>query len=291
MSSSPVNSGHVQAELVADEAAVAPGGVVHVALRQTIAPGWHTYWRNPGDSGQATTLAWSLPYGWTAGDIVWAPPKKLPLPPLMDYGYEGGVLLPVALAVSKDAVAGQSVILKARADYLVCQQVCVPEGADLTITLPVAAAASPNPTWAGPITAALDAAPKPAGLTASVTPGTQLKLSITGPAVTGADVAGAYFFPYDSSDIDHAQAQTIERGARGLTLRLTPGVAFKGAKPPAQMAGVLSVGSKVYEVSATPGPPLAGASGLGAAGRRHRPGGSDRHPDRHRLPPFSVVLS
>jgi len=259
----PVNSGHVQVELVADQAQVAPGGVVHVALRQQIAPGWHTYWRNPGDSGQQTTLAWSLPYGWSAGDIIWAPPKKLPLPPLMDYGYEGQVLLPAALSVSKDASPGQSVTLKARADYLVCQQVCVPEGADLTITLPVAATATSDPTWASPIKAALDAAPKPAGLTASVTPGAVLKLSITGPAVTGVDVSGAYFFPYDSSDIDHAQAQTIERGPQGLTLSLTPGVAFKGATPPAQMAGVLQVAGKVYEVSATPGPPLAGASGLG----------------------------
>jgi len=260
----PVNSGHVQVELVADQAAVAPGGVVHVALRQQIAPSWHTYWRNPGDSGQATTLAWTLPKGWSAGDIVWAPPKKLPLPPLMDYGYEGGVLLPVAITAPKDAAVGQSVTLKARADYLVCQQVCVPEGADLSITLPVAGAATPDPAWAAPIKAALDAAPKPAGLTASVTPSTLLKLSITGPAVTGADVAGAYFFPYDSSDIDHAQAQTIERGPQGLTLSLAPGVAFKGAKPPAAMDGVLSVSGKFVEVHATPGPPLAGASGLGA---------------------------
>ena len=255
---------HVQAALVADETAVAPGGVVHVALRQVIEPGWHTYWRNPGDSGQATTLAWTLPTGWSAGDIIWAPPKKLPLPPLMDYGYEGEVLLPVALTAPKDAKIGQSVTLKARADYLVCQQVCVPEGADLTLTLPVAATAAPDPTWAAPIKAALDAAPKPAGLTAAFTPRTPLKLSITGPVVTGGDVSTAYFFPYDSSAIDHAQAQTIERGPNGLTLSLAPGLAFKGAKPPAQMAGVLAVGGKVYEVTATPGPPLAGASGLGA---------------------------
>ena len=257
---------HVQASLVADEAKVAPGGVVHVALRQVIEPTWHTYWRNPGDSGQPTTLAWTLPTGWSAGDIVWAPPKKLPLPPLMDYGYEGQVLLPVAIAIPKDATAGQSVTLKARADYLVCQQVCVPEGADLSITLPVATAATPDPAWAGPIKTALDAAPKPAGLTAAVTPGTLLKLSITGPAVTDADVSAAYFFPYDSSAIDHAQAQSIERGPKGLTLTLTPGVAFKGASPPAKMDGVLSVDGKVYEIHATPGPPLAGAAGLGAPG-------------------------
>jgi len=255
---------HVQATLVADETALAPGGVVHVALRQVIEPGWHTYWRNPGDSGQPTTLTWTLPAGWSAGDIIWAPPKKLPLPPLMDYGYEGEVLLPVAITAPKDAKVGQSITLKARADYLVCQQVCVPEGADLTLTLPVAASAAPDPAWAGPIQVALSMSPKPAGLTAAVTPGTPLKLSITGPAIAGADVSTAYFFPYDSSAIDHAQAQTVERGPNGLTLSLAPGVAFKG-KPPAQMAGVLALGGKVYEVTAPTGPPLAGASGLGAS--------------------------
>jgi thiol:disulfide interchange protein DsbD len=250
---------HVQASLVADQATVAPGGVVHVALRQVIAPGWHTYWRNPGDSGQPTTLAWTLPYGWTAGDIVWAPPKKLPLPPLMDYGYEGEVLLPVALAVSKDAVVGQAATLKVHAEYLVCEQVCVPEDADLTITLPVAATPTPDPVWSGPVQVALSMSPKPVGLKAAVTPGAPLKLSITGEALKGVNVAGAYFFPFDSSDIDHAQPQAVQQGPNGLTLSLTPGLAFKGAKPADHMDGVLSVGGKVYEVDAASGPPLAGA--------------------------------
>ena len=253
---------HVQASLVADEASVAPGGIVHVALRQVIEPGWHTYWRNPGDSGQPTTLAWTLPTGWSAGDIVWAPPKKLPLPPLMDYGYEGEVLLPVAITVPKDAAVGQSVTLKARADYLVCQQVCVPEGADLTLTLPVTAVATPDPAWSGPIQVALSMSPKPAGLKAAVTAGTPLKLSIVGDALKGVNAADAYFFPFDSSDIDHAQPQVVTQGPDGLTLALTPGLAFKGAKPASSMDGVLSVGGKLYEVDAVAGPPLAGAAAV-----------------------------
>jgi thiol:disulfide interchange protein len=227
-----------------------------------IEPGWHTYWRNPGDSGQPTTLAWTLPTGWSAGDIVWAPPKKLPLPPLMDYGYEGEVLLPVAITVPKDAAVGQSVTLKARADYLVCQQVCVPEGADLTLTLPVTAVATPDPAWSGPIQVALSMSPKPAGLKAAVTAGTPLKLSIVGDALKGVNAADAYFFPFDSSDIDHAQPQVVTQGPDGLTLALTPGLAFKGAKPASSMDGVLSVGGKLYEVDAVAGPPLAGAAAV-----------------------------
>src|SRR3954451_5867088 len=69
---------HVEAELIAEQATVAPGSTVMAALRLRIESGWHTYWRNPGDSGLPTTLAWTLPAGWQAGAIEWPAPKALP---------------------------------------------------------------------------------------------------------------------------------------------------------------------------------------------------------------------
>src|SRR4051812_5480615 len=82
---------HVQAELVAETQGIAPGQTIHVALRQQIEKGWHTYWRNSGDSGEATRIAWTLPAGWQAGGFTWPAPKRLPVGPLMNYGYEGEV--------------------------------------------------------------------------------------------------------------------------------------------------------------------------------------------------------
>ena len=79
----------VHARLVAEDKAVAPGGTVTVALEEKIAPGWHTYWKNPGDAGAPTEIQWTLPPGWKAGAIQWPRPKRLPVGPLMDYGYEG----------------------------------------------------------------------------------------------------------------------------------------------------------------------------------------------------------
>jgi thiol:disulfide interchange protein len=261
----PVNAGHLSAELVADSASIAPGGVIHLALRQSIEKDWHTYWRNPGDSGQATTLTWTLPAGWRAGEIVWPTPERLKIGPLMDYGYSGEVLLPLALTAPASARPGTRVSLKAQASFLVCKDVCVPEDATLTLDLPVAAGAPQvDPTWGSRIAGVLSAAPKPAGLAAAVTPAaTALKLSIVGPQLKGADVSAAYFFPYDATVIDHAQPQSIERGPNGLTLTLTPGFAFKSGKAPTVMSGVLSVGAKAYEIDAHVGPVLAGASGLG----------------------------
>ncbi|QUD85998.1 protein-disulfide reductase DsbD family protein [Phenylobacterium montanum] len=256
---------HVQAQLVADADGVRPGGQVHVALVQKIQSGWHTYWRNPGDSGQSTTIAWTLPAGWKTGDIVWPKPKQLRTGPLMDYGYEGEVILPQALTAPADAKPGQSVTLKAVAQYLVCKDVCVPEDANLTLTVPVVAAdGGPDPAWGGRIATTLAKAPKPGALTAVMTTSpTAIKLSITGEAVKGGDFPNAYFYPYDPAAIDHPQPQVIDRGPEGLTLTLAPGSGFKSGPAPTHLQGVIDLGARAYEIDAKPGPAQPAAAGLG----------------------------
>jgi thiol:disulfide interchange protein len=260
----PVRLGHLTAALVADRTAIAPGQTIHVALRQAIDDGWHTYWRNPGDSGEATTLDWTLPAGWRTGAIVWPAPQTLPTGPLMDYGYTGEVLLPVALTAPADARPGSLASVKAHASFLVCKDVCVPEDADVTLALPVVAGAAPtDPQWAPRIGATLANAPGPTGaLHAAVTlTGAELKLSVTGPPAVGAQAA--YFFPYDGEAIDPAAPQTLDRGPNGLTLTLTAGSAFKDGKAQGALAGVLAIGTRTVEIAAPEGQPLAGAGGLG----------------------------
>ncbi len=263
----PVRLGHLTAALVAERTAIAPGQTIHVALDQAIDDGWHTYWRNPGDSGEATTLDWTLPAGWRTGAIVWPPPQTLPTGPLMDYGYTGEVLLPVELTAPANAQPGSVATLKAHASFLVCKDVCVPEEADVTLALPVLAGAAPtDPQWGPRIAATLANAPRATALArmhAAVTPtGGQLELSVTGAPVAGAQTA--YFFPYDGEAIDPAAPQVIDRGPSGLTLTLAPGSAFKGGgKAPGALAGVLAIGPRTFEIAAPQGPPLAGAGGLG----------------------------
>ena len=98
----PVRTPHVEAELVAGSTAIEPGKPLTVALRLKMAPGWHTYWRNPGDSGLPTQLSWKLPAGYTAGAIQWPAPERLPAGPLMNFGYEGEVLLLTDIGVTAD---------------------------------------------------------------------------------------------------------------------------------------------------------------------------------------------
>jgi thiol:disulfide interchange protein DsbD len=261
----PVAAAHLTAELVARTQGAAPGTTLWVAVVQKIDKGWHTYWRNPGDAGEATSVAWTLPAGWRAGAIVWPPPRRLPVGPLMNYGYEGQVLLPTPIFVPRDAPVGRAVTLLAHAGFLVCAEVCVPTDARLALTLPVIAGRpAPDPRWGEAIDRTLATAPRPAGLTASFTQtGRALKIAIAGRPLAGLADAGAYFYPYDDKLIDHAAPQAIERGASGLTLTTVPGVAFAHGVAPASAAGVLAVGGRVWEVAAAPGPPPAGSFGLG----------------------------
>ena len=150
----PVASPHATTELVAATTSAAPGAPLQVAVVQTYEKGWHSYWRNPGDAGEATSIAWTLPAGWTAGPIQWPAPRRLPVGPIMNYGYEGGVVLPVTLQVPADAAARETVTLSAVVQFLVCADVCVPDQA--TVTLPVqvtAALGAADPAWSGRIAA------------------------------------------------------------------------------------------------------------------------------------------
>jgi thiol:disulfide interchange protein DsbD len=137
-----VRTDQVRAELVAHAPeGVFPGRPLWLGLKIDHQPHWHTYWKNPGDSGLPTTLQWSLPAGWVAGEIAWPTPKPLPVGPLMNFGYEETLLLPVPVEVPA-GFAGDAVDVKLRADWLVCKDVCIPEGGDFSLRLPARAATS-----------------------------------------------------------------------------------------------------------------------------------------------------
>lgn len=136
----PFKTEHVTAELVSEHGAVAPGGRVRIGLLLQHIPHWHSYWRNPGDSGLPTTLGWTLPAGSQVSEIAWPAPMRLPIGPLVNYGYEGELLLPVVFTAPPGAIPGTELKLQARADWLVCKDVCIPEGATLELRLPVVGA-------------------------------------------------------------------------------------------------------------------------------------------------------
>jgi thiol:disulfide interchange protein/DsbC/DsbD-like thiol-disulfide interchange protein len=137
-----VNTGQARVELLAHAPeGLTPGKSLQLGLKIEHQPHWHTYWKNPGDSGLPTTLAFDLPAGFSVGEIAWPTPKPLPVGPLVNFGYEGTLLLPVQVSVPAD-FQGDALDVKLRADWLICKDVCIPEGGDFRLSVPTRAATS-----------------------------------------------------------------------------------------------------------------------------------------------------
>ena len=130
----------VRAELVAHAPqGLAAGKPLWLGLKIEHKPHWHTYWKNPGDSGLPTTLTWGLPTGVKAGDIQWPTPVRLPIGPLMNYGFEGTLLLPVAVQLPA-GWQGEQLDVKLQAQWLVCKDVCIPEEGEFALSIPAQSA-------------------------------------------------------------------------------------------------------------------------------------------------------
>ncbi len=197
-----VTTAQVRAELVAHAPeGVGAGKSLWLGLKIEHQPHWHTYWKNPGDSGLPTTLQWTLPAGVQAADIQWPTPKRLPIGPLMNYGYEDTLLLPVAVTVPADFDA-DALEVKLRADWLVCKEVCIPEGGDFVLKLPARAATAVHGALFEATQRAVPAALTPAQANAEVRDGA-LVLRIAGlPAAwQGKPIA---FFPETPGVINNA---------------------------------------------------------------------------------------
>ncbi len=239
----PVKTEHVTAELVSQASAVQPGQPVQIGLRLQHIPHWHTYWRNPGDSGLPTTLAWALPDGSSTSGIQWPAPQRLPLGPLVNYGYEGEVLLPLRYTAPANAPVGSTLRLQAAATWLVCRDVCIPETATLNLVLPVVAAgATPPPTAHAELfakTAAQQAHPLQGWRATMQHAGSELLLKLERDAVVGQDEPRpvVHVFPYAEQLIEPARHELYRTpGGYALRMRLQD-----NAKLPATFDGIVVV--------------------------------------------------
>ncbi len=233
---------HVQVRLVSSQAAVAPGQRFVVALEQKIQPHWHTYWLNPGDSGQATSIAWT---GAQAGALQWPTPSIQAIGPIVNYGYEGRAALLMELVVPADAKGRFKPTAEVR--WLVCKDVCIPEQATLGLDLPVAAAGQAGPDaaqieeWRGAI-------PRPAPFAVT------LKAAPQGVRLGGAaeGVTKAYFFAEAWGAVAHSAPQALKVDGSSWTLDIPAGDDPLAAGKP--LAGVVvlttAAGEQAWAVSA-----------------------------------------
>ncbi|HVU19157.1 MAG TPA: protein-disulfide reductase DsbD domain-containing protein, partial [Rhizomicrobium sp.] len=210
----------VHARLIAERDAVQPGGTVTVALELDTRKGWHTYWSNPGGAGQATEILWTLPAGWKAGSIQWPTPQAEAVGPIMDYGYEGKPWLLVDITAPEDAKPGDTVNLLAKAQWLVCAEVCVPEDATLTLPMSVGDATfPPDPAFAAARAKLPVTSPWPMRYHAGET----IDLFVQSQQLATAHPAKVEFFPDSDSEIKSGVVpQAVGYTKDGLVLSMQP---------------------------------------------------------------------
>ncbi len=142
--SAVVTTDQARAELVAHAPdGVRAGQTLWLGLQITHQSGWHTYWKNPGDSGLPTQLTWTLPEAFKAGEIAWPAPRKLPLGNLANYGYEGTVLLPVPVTVPA-GFAAEQLTVRLKATWLICKKECIPQDGEFELSVPARASYAPQ---------------------------------------------------------------------------------------------------------------------------------------------------
>jgi thiol:disulfide interchange protein DsbD len=198
-----------------------PGTPLWLGLRFDLIPHWHVYWRNPGDSGDAPRVDWTLPNGWEAGEIHWPVPQRIPVGPLVNYGYEDTVSLLVPVTVPADAAPGTAVTIDADVTWLVCKEECIPQDGRVSLQLPVGPPGPIEPdrfetvraTW--PI--ALPGQPR-----YTITP-TGLELQVSDLPLSFAQADDLWFAAHDWGPIAPSGNQTWNEDGRDLILRLPAG--------------------------------------------------------------------
>ena len=293
LSGNVVGAPNVSARLESSVRGVGPGQSFRVALVLELGKGWHTYWRNPGDSGRATQLAWTLPAGFRAGRIEWPAPHRFVLAPLVNFGYANTAVYLVRIHAPATLRPAGTVTLRADASWLVCSDVCIPESAKLTLTLPARPTpAPPDPAAAALFAHAIDSLPRPAtGSIGAMMRDGRILIRL------GADVRPSLataralqFLPYEDGMIDYSAPQQVRRDGGVIEISMQPGFqphagplrglviasVPDGAKAPSRVALAIA---PTLAVTATPRV-TAGSTSAGAppAGRNAAPSSTTPEP-------------
>lgn len=265
LETAPVTSPRATVTMIAEPAAIAPGEPFRIALRQRLAPGWHTYWTNPGDAGQPPEVALALPEGASAEPMRFPAPQRIPFGPLVNFGYENEAVFTIPVTPPATLRPGDTFSVTADANWLVCERICIPEEGSFRLDIPVEAAARPDAATAPLFTAAEAAEPRAAPFTARIGfEGRQGVLEVAGPGIAPGAVRDAFFFPADWGVIENAAPQPLALRDGALTLALARGNA---EALPARIEGIIAITDAAgvrgaYTIGAAPGAVPATGGGL-----------------------------
>ncbi|WP_338103827.1 protein-disulfide reductase DsbD family protein [Pseudopontixanthobacter vadosimaris] len=254
----PPQGNNIAARLVADGPARA-GQQITLAIAFDPKPGWHGYWKNPGDAGYGLALDWELPAGWQPGELLYPVPETLLIAGLMNHVYEGphAVLVPLEVPATYDTDGPVQIAVDAR--WLACtDKICVPESARLTLSLPVAANGGDArfDRWRALLPPLIDRTAQ------FETAGDTLRIAIPLPA--SLSLAGPHLFIEQTRLVNYAATQQFARAGDWLV-----GEIALSASPevPQRINGILALGEgEGIRFSAVPGPVPDGGQALAASG-------------------------
>ena len=190
-----VDTGHARISLIKDHSDFVPGTSINIGLKVSMDKGWHTYWRNPGDSGGPIEIDWDLPKGFSVSDIKWPLPEKIEYPPLMTYGYEDFVIYPMVLSIPADY---SNDYFEMAVDILICADVCIPESGKISSNLLDIESDSLIYEW-------LESVPsKSLPITTSLNDN-NLEIRFT----FEKEIKEIYFFPDENNSIDYSSKQNF----------------------------------------------------------------------------------
>ena len=190
-----VDTGHARISLIKDHSDFVPGTSINIGLKVSMDKGWHTYWRNPGDSGGPIEIDWNLPKGFSVSDIKWPLPEKIEYPPLMTYGYEDFVIYPMVLSIPADY---SDDYFEMNADILICADVCIPESGKISSNLLDIESDSLIYEWLKSVPS------KSLPITTSLNDN-NLKIKFT----FEKEIKEIYFFPDENNSIDYSSKQNF----------------------------------------------------------------------------------
>jgi DsbC/DsbD-like thiol-disulfide interchange protein len=240
---------HGTVDLVAENQWIAAGRQAYFGLHFQLDKGWHIYWVNPGDSGEPPRVEWHLPDGLSMGELEWPAPRRLGTNTIVDFGYDGAVMLLVPARASSTLRAGQAARIVAELRVLVCREICIPGKTEISLSLPIEAMRpEPDIRASDLFAAARKSLPRKPPEDWIFTVNSE-KDSFVLAANLGRKITHAAFFPLEESQIENSALQVILPAATGI--RLTLRKSDQLLKPIQRLKGVLELSAnEAYVVDA-----------------------------------------
>jgi DsbC/DsbD-like thiol-disulfide interchange protein len=236
---------HIKLELISEQATAPPGKPLWVGVLFRLDPGWHIYWQNPGDSGEPPKIQWALPPGSSAGSIRWPQPIRLGTGSIIDYGYEGQVLLMAPIEGPATHSATPIPRLSADVRYIVCRDVCIPGKSHLVLANPAGTGLAAWQALFEQTRAQLPKPPPPGWSVTAVSDKQHFILSVRAQQ----RASSASFFPLETSQVDNSSPQDFAPTRTGF--RLTLRKSDQLTKPITTLRGIIVIApGRAFDVAA-----------------------------------------